>query len=61
MSDDNTMFRVGMKVEVFHDASFDKERAQQLFLSGVLSLRERAMAESIFFAIINRDCYHKLV
>jgi len=41
-------------MEVFHDASFDKDRAQQLFISGVLSLRERAMAESIFFAIINR-------
>ena len=41
-------------MEVFHDASFDKDRAQQLFVSGVLSLRERAMAESIFFAIINR-------
>ncbi|MFP5353688.1 MAG: biosynthetic arginine decarboxylase [Gemmatimonadota bacterium] len=41
-------------VEIFHDASFDKERAQQLFNSGVLSLRERAMAETIYFATINR-------
>src|SRR5678816_4305384 len=28
-------------LEVYHDATFDKERAQQLFNSGVLSLRER--------------------
>src|SRR5688500_15886665 len=34
-------------LEVFHDATFDKERAQQLFNSGVLSLRERAIAETI--------------
>jgi len=41
-------------VEIFHDASFDKDRAQQLFNSGVLSLRERAMAETTYFATINR-------
>jgi len=41
-------------LEVFHDATFDKERAQQLFNSGVLSLRERAMAETIYFATVNR-------
>ena len=41
-------------LEVFHDATFDKERAHQLFASGVLSLRERAMAETIYFATINR-------
>jgi arginine decarboxylase len=41
-------------LEVFHDATFDKERAHQLFNSGVLSLRERAMAETIYFATINR-------
>ena len=39
--------------EVFHDATFDKERAQQLFASGVLSLRERARAEQMHLAIIN--------
>jgi arginine decarboxylase len=39
--------------EVFHDATFDKERAQQLFNSGVLSLRARAMAEQIYVATIN--------
>jgi arginine decarboxylase len=41
-------------LEVYHDAAFDKERAQQLFNSGVLSLRERAMAETIYFATMNR-------
>jgi len=39
---------------VYHDATFDKERAHQLFNSGVLSLRERAMAETIYFATVNR-------
>ena len=41
-------------LEVYHDATFDKERAHQLFNSGVLSLRERAMAETMYFATINR-------
>jgi len=41
-------------LEVYHDATFDKERGQQLFNSGVLSLRERAIAETIYFASINR-------
>ena len=41
-------------LEVFHDATFDKERSRQYFNSGVLSLRERAMAETIYFATINR-------
>src|SRR6478672_4267779 len=41
-------------LEVFHDAAFDKERARQYFNSGVLSLRERAMAETIYFATVNR-------
>jgi arginine decarboxylase len=39
--------------EVFHDATFDKERAQQLFNSGVLSLRGRALAEQLHLSIIN--------
>jgi arginine decarboxylase len=39
--------------EAFHDATFDKEKAQQLFNSGVLSLRGRATAEQIFTATIN--------
>jgi arginine decarboxylase-like protein len=29
-------------LEVFHDATFDKDRSRQYFNSGVLSLRERA-------------------
>ena len=41
-------------LEVFHDATFDKERARQYFNSGVLSLRERALAETIYFATVNR-------
>ena len=39
--------------EIFHDATFDKERAQQLFASGVLSLRERAMAETYYLCTLN--------
>jgi arginine decarboxylase len=38
--------------EVYHDATYGKERAQELFNSGVLSLRERAMAEQIYVATI---------
>ena len=38
--------------EVFHDATFDKERAQELFNSGVLDLRERAIGEQIYLATI---------
>jgi arginine decarboxylase len=41
-------------LEVYHDAIFDKERARQYFNSGVLSLRERAISETIYFATINR-------
>ena len=39
--------------EVFHDAMFDKERAQQLFSTGVLSLRERATAEQLYLCTLN--------
>jgi arginine decarboxylase len=39
--------------EIFHDASFDKERAHELFSSGVLSLRERAIAEQIYFGLVH--------
>ncbi|HEY0527279.1 MAG TPA: biosynthetic arginine decarboxylase [Gemmatimonadaceae bacterium] len=38
--------------EVYHDATFDKERAQELFNSGVLSLRGRAAAEQIYLSTI---------
>jgi arginine decarboxylase len=39
--------------EVYHDATFDKERAQELFNTGVLSLRDRAVAEQIYLATIS--------
>ena len=39
--------------EIYHDAVFDKEKAQQLFSSGVLSLRERAMAEQLYLCTLN--------
>jgi arginine decarboxylase len=39
--------------EIFHDVTFDKERAQQLFASGVLSLRGRAVAEQMYHATMN--------
>jgi arginine decarboxylase len=40
--------------EVYHDATFAKEQAHQLFLSGVLSLRERALVDHLHLAIMNR-------
>jgi arginine decarboxylase len=40
-------------LEIYHDASFDKDRARQLFNSGVLNLRGLAAAEQIYFAIMN--------
>jgi arginine decarboxylase len=40
--------------EIYHDAVFDKERAQQLFESGVFSLRERAFAERLHLCTINQ-------
>ncbi len=36
--------------EVHHDAAFGKQRAQELFASGVLSLRDRANAEGLYLA-----------
>jgi arginine decarboxylase len=39
--------------EVYHDATFAKERAVSLFNSGVLSLRERALAEQFYLATLN--------
>jgi arginine decarboxylase len=38
--------------EVYHDATFDKERAQELFNSGVLTLRDRAIGEQIYLSTI---------
>jgi arginine decarboxylase len=39
--------------EVFHDATFHKERMHALFNSGVLSLRGRAMGEQLYNATLN--------
>jgi len=39
---------------VYHDASFAKGRARQLFNSGVLDLRGLAAAERLYFATMNR-------
>src|SRR6266576_669542 len=38
--------------EVYHDATFDKERAQDFFNSGVLTLRDRAITEQIYLSTI---------
>ncbi len=40
-------------LEVFHDASFDKDRARQLFNSGVMNLRMLAKAELLWLASMN--------
>jgi arginine decarboxylase len=40
--------------ELYHDATFAKERAQEFFNTGVLSLRGRATAEQLYLASINR-------
>src|SRR5919201_710941 len=39
--------------EVYHDVTFAKARAQELFTSGVLTLRGRALAEQLYTATIN--------
>lgn len=57
-------------LEVYHDATFDKERIRQLFNSGVLTLRELALADQIYFATINavsraanleRDAFEEII
>ncbi len=40
--------------EVHHDATFGKERARELFASGVLSLSERATVEQLYLATMNQ-------
>lgn len=40
--------------EVYHDTSYAKEQIQTHFNSGVLSLRERDVAERLYLAIMNR-------
>jgi arginine decarboxylase len=44
--------------EIYHDLTFDKERAHELFNNGVLSLRGRAIAERIYFATLNVIARH---
>lgn len=44
--------------EIYHDLTFDKERAHELFNTGVLSLRGRAIAERIYFATLNTIARH---
>ncbi|MDB4908299.1 MAG: hypothetical protein JWO05_3083 [Gemmatimonadetes bacterium] len=44
--------------EVFHDVTFDKERAQEYFSSGVLTLRGRAFAEQLYFATMHHLARH---
>jgi arginine decarboxylase len=39
--------------EIFHDLTFDKERAQEFFNSGVFTLHERALAEQLYNATVN--------
>src|SRR5919204_1902916 len=39
--------------EIYHDVTFAKARAQELFNSGVLTLRGRALAEQLYTATIN--------
>ena len=39
--------------EAYHDAVFDKEKAQNMFQSGVIGLRERAIAERIHLCTMN--------
>src|SRR6266545_1030036 len=52
MAEDYTAISRRRVREVYHDATYAKERAQDLFSSGVLSLRERALAEQIYIATI---------
>ena len=44
--------------EVYHDASYAKDRSQELFNTGVLTLRERALAEQIYVATITAVARH---
>jgi arginine decarboxylase len=40
--------------EVHHDAAFGKERAREMFASGVLTLRDRANVEQLYLATMNQ-------
>jgi len=49
--------------EYFHDALFYRDEIRQLFKNGQVSLRERAIADNIFWKIvttISKDIVHKL-
>ncbi|MEO5588055.1 MAG: biosynthetic arginine decarboxylase [Gemmatimonadaceae bacterium] len=52
MADDYNAISKRRLREVYHDATFSKDESQQLFTSGVLTLRERALAEQIYIATI---------
>ncbi len=39
--------------EIVHDATFAKQRAQEMYISGVLSLEERADAELLYLCLMN--------
>jgi arginine decarboxylase len=51
---DPSALRPRQVMEIYHDASFDKGRARQLFNTGVLPLRQLALAEQYYYAIMNR-------
>ena len=44
--------------ECFHDATFYRDEIRSLFVHGALSLRERALAERIFWSIATRIAKH---
>ena len=52
MAGDHSAVNARRVREVYHDATFAKDRAQQLFNSGVLTLRDRALAEQIYIATL---------
>jgi arginine decarboxylase len=44
--------------ELYHDAIFSKERARELFASGVLSLRDASRADQIYLQILDAIARH---
>jgi arginine decarboxylase len=54
MQENLESFSADRTEEVFHDAVFSKERAQEYFASGVYSLRDRADAEQLYLMTLNR-------
>jgi arginine decarboxylase len=40
-------------LEVFHDATFDRDRARQLFYTDAFSLRELALADQVYYKTLN--------